>query len=75
MSRADLTTTQAGKIYEALRPTLGFLTQLDRRLRELGFPPNDGYHEKVGNALDAFRRLTTETHQRSMTRPELPPRP
>jgi hypothetical protein len=75
MTSEDLTTKQAEKIYDALRPTLGFLTQLEQRLQEIGFSPNDGYYEKVNAALDAFRRLTIETRRRSMTRPELPPRP
>ncbi len=75
MTSQDLTTTQAEKIYEALRPTLAFLTQLDQRLQDIGFGPANGYCEKVKEALDAFLRLTTETHRRSMTGPEIPPHP
>lgn len=62
MTRDDLTSKQAEKIYEALRPTLGFLTQLEGRLQELGFAATDGYYEKVRAALDAYHRLTVETH-------------
>ncbi|MFO0840938.1 MAG: hypothetical protein U0797_00885 [Gemmataceae bacterium] len=62
-----LTTLQAAKIYDALHPTLGFLTQLEARLSQLGLRPTDGYYQKVREALDAFHRLTVETHYLSCT--------
>jgi hypothetical protein len=65
MTRQALTTRQAGKIYEALCPTLGFLTQLEQRLAEMGFGPLDPYYQKVKVAQDALHRLTVETHYRS----------
>lgn len=65
MTRGDLSSRQARKIFDALHPTLGFLTQLERRLLELGFPPTDPYYGKVKAALDAYHRLAVETHYRA----------
>lgn len=65
MSDKELTRIQAGKIYDALYPMLGFLSQLDGRLAELGFSPADGYLEKVRAAREAYFRLAVETHRLS----------
>lgn len=65
MTRDEITTKQAEKIYLALRPTLGFLTQLEERLTALGFSSTDDFYRKVLDARDAFHRLTVETHYRS----------
>lgn len=62
MTRGDLSTKQAKKIYGALHPTLGFLTQLERRLLELGISANDSYYAKVKAARDTYQQLTVETH-------------
>ena len=62
MTGEDLTPTQARKIYDALQPTLGFLSKLERRLIEIGFSANDPYFEKVAAAHEAFHRLAVETH-------------
>ncbi len=62
MTNEELSTTQARKIFDALHPTLGFLTQLEVRLGQLGFPPTDEYYRKVLAAREAFHRLTVETH-------------
>lgn len=62
MTRNDITTRQASKIYDALHPTLGFLTQLEQRLDRLGFRHDDDYYKLVATARDAFQRLTVETH-------------
>src|SRR6478736_6569139 len=67
MTSSDITTRQAEKIYEALRPTLGFLTQLEGRLAELGFSMTDSYFQKVTAARDAFQRLTVESHELSQS--------
>jgi hypothetical protein len=56
----DLTTEQA------IQPTLGFLTQLDRRLAEHGLPPTDGYVRRVTAARDALHDLTVATHYLSL---------
>ena len=61
MTREDITTRQAGKIYEALHPTLGFLTRLEERLGELGLPDDDEYMGKLKAARDAYRALAAET--------------
>ncbi len=65
MTTNEITTRQAGKIYAALVPTLGFLTQLEVRLGEMGISPLDPYFQKVMAARDAFHGLTVETHYRS----------
>ena len=65
MTANGITAKQAGKIYEALQPTLGFLTQLEVRLGEMGVGPLDPYLQKVVAARDAFHGLTVETHYRS----------
>ena len=62
MTKDDITTRQAQRIYDALFPALGFLTQLETRLSDLGFPSTDGYVEKVRAAREAFMKLTVETH-------------
>ncbi len=62
MTKDNITTRQAEKIYAALTPTLGFLTQLESRLTEVGFQATDGYYERVRAARAAFLHLTTETH-------------
>ena len=65
MTTNGITAKQAGKIYEALLPTLGFLTQVEVRLGEMGVSPLDPYFQKVVAARDAFHGLTVETHSRS----------
>lgn len=60
-----LTTTQAGKIHEALCPTLDFLIRLECRLAEMGLRPTDGYYRKVREALEVFARLAVETRDLS----------
>lgn len=67
MTVNNITTKQAGKIYQALTPTLGFLTQLEVRLGEMGLSPVDPYYQKVVAARDAFHSLTVDTHYRSCT--------
>ena len=62
MTREDLSTKQAGKIYDALMPTLGFLIRLEARLLELGFSDADSYLEKVKKAQRAFSVLAVDTH-------------
>ena len=62
MTGEHITTRQARKIYDALYPTLGFLTQLEMRLLDLGFPPTDDYVVRVRSARDAYQQLTVETH-------------
>lgn len=62
MTREDITTRQASKIYDALHPTLGFLNQLEERLSRLGFRHDDDYYQMVKAARDTFQRLAVETH-------------
>lgn len=61
----EITTKQAAKIYAALQPTLGFLTQLEVRLGELGLSPIDPYLRQVQAVRDVFHGLVVETHYRS----------
>ena len=61
MTRHDITPRQAEKLYAALLPTLGFLTQLDERLGELGLPADDPYRSALREARDAYRALTAAT--------------
>lgn len=61
MTRDDITTRQADKVYAALVPTLGFLTQLETRLGELGFSGDDEYVVKLKAARDAYRAFAAET--------------
>ena len=70
MTREDITTRQAGKIYEALHPTLGFLTRLEERLGELGLP-DDEFGERVvavvvpsGTATNLEDRVVAHCRQR-----------
>lgn len=63
----DLTADQARTVFAAIQPTLGFLNQLERRLAELGFPPNGGYVQRVEAARDALHDLTVATHYLSLT--------
>lgn len=65
-SRKQLTTLQAKKIYDAVFPTLGFLTQLEERLRHIGLPPNDRFYLLVVTARTAVHGLTVEAHYQSL---------
>lgn len=64
--RKQLTTLQAKKIHDAVFPTLGFLTQLEERLRHLGFPPNDRFYSLVAHARAAVHGLSVEAHYQSL---------
>jgi outer membrane protein assembly factor BamA len=61
MRKHEITAVQADKVYAALVPTLGFLTQLEARLAELGFPGDDAYVVRLRAASEAYRRLTADT--------------
>lgn len=61
MTKDDITPKQAEKLLAALCPTLGFLTQLEARLGELGFTAEDEYLRKLKAASEAYRRFTADT--------------
>lgn len=65
MREYELSTTQASMIRDALHPTLGFLTKLERRLAELGCDSTDRVYQLVVGAQDAMHGLSVELNYRS----------
>ena len=55
-------TWQAERINTRLRPTLGYLGKLLRRMEQRDFPPDDKLYLLVKDAHDALFALNTETH-------------
>jgi hypothetical protein len=62
MESQDLTNAQAAAIVGRLRPTLGYLNRLERRMETCGFPPDDRLLVLVREARDAMHGLTVAMH-------------
>ena len=60
-----LTTDQAQQVHDRLRPTLGYLSKLERRLRELRCHHRDPLFAKVTAAQQAMQDLVMELHYES----------
>ena len=56
---------QAKRIAAALRPALGYLSRLQRRMEQRGFPPRDPLYQLVERAYMALHHLFIELHYRS----------
>lgn len=49
-------------MYDALAPTLGYLTRLRRRMEQVGFIPGDPLYRDVCKAHDAMHALVSWLH-------------
>jgi hypothetical protein len=56
---------QAKRIGAALHPALGYLSRLQRRMEQRGFPPQDQLYQLVTRAFEALHHLCIELHYRS----------
>jgi len=61
----DLTTGQAAKINDRIRPLVSYLYRLKERMERRSFPRDDPYYLLVVRAHDAMHRLFVETHYMS----------
>jgi hypothetical protein len=57
-----LTIAQAKRMYDALAPTLGYLTRLRQRMEQVGFIPGDPLYRDVCKAHDAMHALLSRLH-------------
>src|SRR5262245_2425750 len=58
----DLTREQARAIKKKIRPMLGYLNRLKKRMDRRKFPHNDPLFNEVVNAADALHRLNVSIH-------------
>ena len=56
---------QAERMLEVLRPTLGYLSRLQRRMEKVGFLPTDPLYVQVRLAYDSMHSLCMDLHYRS----------
>jgi len=66
MDSSHLTTAQAGKIRDAIGPTVGYLCRLVRRMERRGFPPDDKLFRLATEAYDKIYHLSIDLHNRSI---------
>src|SRR5215471_14632906 len=62
MDSESLRKWQIKKIHDALAPTLGYLSRLQRRMELKGFPPDDPLFQKAVKAQAAMQSLVMELH-------------
>ena len=62
MDSHDLTPEQLHALTERLRPTLGYLNRLLRRMEAEGFPPHDKLLRTATEAEDRLQHLLTVLH-------------
>ena len=59
-------TWQAARILDPVRPTLGYLSRLEARMRKLNFQRDDPLYSRVLAAQQALDDLFDETHYLSI---------
>src|SRR5262249_7692802 len=62
MDSTQLQPWQARRIRDALRPALGYLSRLQRRMELTGFPPGDPLYLATVRAQRAMQDLLVELH-------------
>ena len=62
MNSSELQTWQARKIRDVLRPALGYLSRLKRRMEVTGFPPDDELYVLTVKAQQLMQELLMELH-------------
>lgn len=62
MNRHDLSKEQCQKMHDALAPTLGYLSKLQRRIDDERFPQDDALRRDVADAHAAMMKLTMQLH-------------
>ena len=65
MTTPTLQPWQAARVRDAVRPHLGYLHRLRRRMEQVGFPANDKLLGLVARAEDAAQALFIELHYAS----------
>jgi hypothetical protein len=65
MESQRLTTEQARRLHEIVRPVLRFLNRLKARLDDRGFDPRTSLYVTVVMAADAVQRLVVELYYES----------
>ena len=56
---------QTKRVAAALRPALGYLHRLQRRMEQRGFPPQDPLYQLVARAYEGMHHLHIELHYHS----------
>ena len=62
MESSDLTPAQAKRLKESIRPMLGYLSRLKKRMEKRNFPHDDMLLRAVVKAYDAMHALNVELH-------------
>jgi hypothetical protein len=62
MDRRDIMPEQAQKMVDRLRPTLGYLPRLAKRIDAEGFPHDDPLRRQALAARQAMKALTMTLH-------------
>jgi hypothetical protein len=62
MTSDDLSPDQCDALSAQIRPMLGYLGRLSKRMAKTGFPRNDPLRVLVSNAEDAVHRLRIHAH-------------
>ena len=65
MDSSGLKPWQAERSAAALRPSLGYLSRLQRRMEERGILPQEPLYQLVVRAYEALHHLFIERHYRS----------
>ncbi len=62
MRSDDLTSAQAQQLKSSIRPMLGYLNRLKKRMEKRRFPSDDGLFPTVLRAYDAIHELNVHIH-------------
>jgi hypothetical protein len=65
--KTQLTTSQAAKFAERIRPVLRFLCLCRKRLDAAGYDPSSSFYTAVSQAYDAVYALHIELHYQSIS--------
>jgi hypothetical protein len=65
MDSRNLTSSQAGILYEQVRPMMSYLHELKERMEKRGFHPSDKLYLETCVAYASVHVLAQDLHQRS----------
>jgi hypothetical protein len=65
MDSRDLSSTQAGVLYEHIRPMMSYLHTLKERMEKRGFHPSDKLYLEVSSAYYSMHVLAQDLHKMS----------
>ena len=63
MDSRDLTSKQADELYQRLRPMFHYLADLQRRMEQRQFDPDDRLYLEVKTARSAMQLLCKDVHR------------